>query len=59
MSLTLRVPTIADAAEIAELHVSTWRQAYSRLLPEGFFTDEYIQGRQQMWNRVLDNPREE
>lgn len=59
MSFTLREPALLDAAEIAELHVATWREAYSHLLPEGFFTDEHIQRRHQMWNHVLRSPRKE
>ena len=59
MPLSFRAPTPADAPELAALHVSTWREAYSHLLPDDFFTDEYIEGRQKMWNHALSNPREE
>lgn len=59
MSFTLRRPALPDAAQIAELHVATWREAYSHLLPEAFFTDEHVQSRHQMWHRILGNPREE
>lgn len=41
------------------MHVSTWREVHSHLLPGDFFTDEYIEGRQKMWNHALSNPREE
>ncbi|MEQ4520534.1 GNAT family N-acetyltransferase [Pseudarthrobacter sp. B907] len=57
MAFTLREPTLPDAPLIAELHVATWREAYSHLLPEGFFTAEYVQGRHLMWNQILENPR--
>ena len=59
MPLIFRAAGPADAPELAALHVSTWREAYSHLLPGDFFTDEYIEGRQKMWNHVLNNPREE
>jgi RimJ/RimL family protein N-acetyltransferase len=59
MSFTLRQPALPDAPRIAELHVATWREAYSHLLPGDFFTEEHIQGRHQMWNHILGNPREE
>jgi len=49
----------ADAPELAALHLSTWREVYSRLLPGDFCTDEYIEGRRTMWNHALSNPREE
>jgi GNAT superfamily N-acetyltransferase len=34
-------------------------EAYSHLLPDDFFTDEHVQGRHQIWNPLLGNPREE
>lgn len=36
MSFTTRAPVPSDAAAIADLHVSTWREAYAHLLPEDF-----------------------
>jgi hypothetical protein len=33
MDFTLREPTVDDAASLADLHVSTWREAYTHLLP--------------------------
>lgn len=59
MSFSLREPTLSDASQIADLHVRTWREAYSHLLPEDFFTDEHIQSRHRMWSRILSNPTEE
>ena len=57
MPLIFRAAGPADAPELAALHVSTWREAYSHLLPTDFFTDEYIEGRQKIWSHVLNNPR--
>ena len=59
MPFTLREPALPDAAQIAELHGATWREAYAHLLPEDFFTQEHVQSRHQMWNHILGNPREE
>lgn len=59
MNFTTREPSARDAAEIADLHVSTWREAYSHLLPGDFFTEEYIAGRHKMWIHVLANPTDE
>lgn len=59
MEVVIREPGLADADRIAALHVSTWREAYSHLLPEDFFTPEFTQGRRDMWNHVLGNPRNE
>ncbi len=59
MSFTLREPALSDARQIASLHVSAWREAYSHLLPEAFFTEDYIESRREMWNHILGNPRED
>lgn len=59
MSFTVRAPSIADAPEIAELHVSTWREAYSHLLPDTFFSEEYVAGRHKMWDYVLSHPTDD
>ena len=59
MSFTTRVPVPGDAAAIADLHVSTWREAYAHLLSEDYFSQEYIEGRQRMWNHVLGHPRDD
>lgn len=59
MVFTIRDPEPADASAIAELHVATWREAYAHLLPEAFFSDEYIAGRHRMWEHVLTHPRED
>lgn len=59
MSFTLREPTLSDASDIADLHVRTWREAYSHLLPEDFFSDEHIQSRHRMWSHILSNPNED
>lgn len=59
MSFTIREPQLSDADEIAALHVSTWREAYAHLLPDDFFSDEYLAGRHTMWNHILATPRED
>lgn len=59
MTFAIRSPNAADAPVIAELHVSTWREAYSHLLPDAFFSEEYVAGRQKMWDYVLNHPSED
>ena len=59
MTFTTRMPVPSDANEIAELHVSTWREAYAHLLPEDHFSAEYIDRRHRMWKHVLANPSED
>ena len=57
-SFTLREPGPRDAAALAELHVATWRETYSHLLPEDFFGEEHLEGRYRLWDRLLGEPRE-
>lgn len=53
MDFTLRTPAPDDAAELAALHVTTWKQAYGHLLPGGFFTHAHAEGRRALWDRLL------
>ena len=57
-SFTLREPGPRDAADLAELHVATWRETYSSLLPEDYFGADHLQGRYRLWDRLLGQPRE-
>lgn len=59
MTFTTRVPGPRDAAAIADVHVSTWREAYAHLLSDDFFSAEYVEGRRRMWDHVLAQPRAE
>ena len=59
MDFTLREPTVDDAASLADLHVSTWREAYTHLLPHDYFSSEYVEGRHRMWQHVLTHPRDD
>ena len=58
MTFTVTHPRAEDADAIADLHVSTWREAYGVLLGEDFFTEQHLQMRREMWQRILGNPRE-
>ncbi|PHJ94839.1 GNAT family N-acetyltransferase [Nostoc linckia] len=55
VSFSIRNARLSDAAVVADLHVQTWREAYSQLLPDGFFSEEYIRGRHDMWAKVLSD----
>jgi ribosomal protein S18 acetylase RimI-like enzyme len=57
MTFTVRVPEPGDVAELAELHVTTWRETYSHLLPEGYFDEAFVEGRHRMWSRLTERPR--
>lgn len=59
MAFTIREPSPTDAPAIADLHVATWREAYSHLLPADYFSDAYVDGRHRMWRKVLGERRDD
>lgn len=59
MTSTVRPATASDAEHIAALHVTTWQEAYSHLLPDGFFDEQHSLMRREMWHRILNDPRDE
>lgn len=58
-SPAIREPRLEDADRIAAVHVATWQETYTDLLPEGFFTEDHARMRREMWTRILTAPREE
>ena len=59
MTFTVREPRVQEAAEIADVHVTTWRETYTDLLPEGFIDDDHVRARHRMWATLLADPRED
>lgn len=59
MAYTIRRPSSADTAVMADLHVSTWQETYAHLLPEGFFNEEHLRRRRGMWEHILGEDRED
>lgn len=51
---TVRRATAADAAAISRLHVSSWREAYTGLLPDDLLANQSFERRLQYWAKVLD-----
>ena len=55
-SFTLRVPSPEDAPRIAEVHVQSWRETYTGLVPERFSGDAARQARLRLWTGLLADP---
>ncbi|MBT4791093.1 MAG: GNAT family N-acetyltransferase [Halobacteriovoraceae bacterium] len=53
-NITIRAATIEDAAEIANVHINSWREAYKGLLPQDFLDKRplYFKNRYELWKRV-------
>lgn len=52
-SLTLRPPRKGEAAQLAQVHITAWRQAYQGTLPDRFWEDEALAARVRMWTQVI------
>lgn len=54
MNVIVRPATYDDAAEIANVHINSWREAYKGLMPEDFLNDRPLnfKNRYQLWKRV-------
>jgi len=53
---TLRAPAPEDAPRIAEVHVQSWRETYTGLVPERFFGNDARQARLRLWTTLLADP---
>ncbi|OZF26262.1 GNAT family N-acetyltransferase [Rhodococcus sp. 14-2483-1-2] len=53
--VTLRVPDLLDAVELAELHVAVWLSTYGHRLPKSHFDSAAVQRREKMWSIILRN----
>ena len=51
--MELLLPSIADAEEIAAVHVRSWQVAYSGILPAEFLTRMSVSERAASWSRIL------
>jgi ribosomal protein S18 acetylase RimI-like enzyme len=54
MSVIIREANHQDAAEIANVHINSWREAYVGLLPQEFLDDRplFFKNRYQLWKKV-------
>ena len=55
--VTIRKAMPSDAAEISNVHINSWREAYRGLLPEAFLNDRplYFKSRYELWKMILEN----
>ena len=53
MVVVVRPATVADAAEIARVHIAAWRETYTRLLPPGALDDLDPVVRAERWTEII------
>ncbi len=58
--ITIRKATLEDAAEIANVHINSWREAYADILPLDFLNERPLdfKKRYDLWKRVTQNPNQ-
>jgi RimJ/RimL family protein N-acetyltransferase len=55
-AMTVRTATLADASDLAEIHVAAWRAAYADHMPAEFLADLSVRERTAMWQKTLSEP---
>lgn len=50
----IRPARLEDAAEIARIHVETWRAAYAGIMPADFLAGLSVEARQRQWTFALE-----
>ena len=56
MSIVFDEPTLADAEEIARVHVQCWQEAYAELLPDEFLKNLSADARVAQWRNAISDP---
>lgn len=54
--MTVRTATLADAPNLAEIHVAAWRAAYADHMPSEFLAGMRVEERTAMWQKTLSDP---
>jgi RimJ/RimL family protein N-acetyltransferase len=54
--MTVRTATLADASDLAEIHVAAWRAAYADHMPAKFLAGLSVEERTAMWQTALSEP---
>jgi ribosomal protein S18 acetylase RimI-like enzyme len=52
---TIRPATLADALDIASVHVESWRETYGGMVPPAMLTSLSAEGRAAMWRQILSS----
>lgn len=57
-AMTLRRATQADAASLGALHVASWQETYTGILPHEMLAGLSVTAWTAMWNKILSSPDE-
>lgn len=53
---TIRIASLADAPELASMHVASWRETYVGMLPPEMLSSLSVDGRTAMWAQIMREP---
>lgn len=56
IDVTIRRATTADAAVVARIHTSSWRQAYTGIIPDEYLGSISEETRTRRWTDILSSP---
>ena len=51
----MRVATLADVVSIASVHVVSWRETYTGIMPAELLAEQSVETRMSMWTEVFRN----
>ena len=54
--VTIRTATLADAGDIAGMHVASWHETCSGMLPAEMLASLSVDGRTAIWTRIMGEP---
>ncbi len=54
----IRKAQLSDAKGIAFVHVQSWVETYTGLMPDELLAKSTIEGREKLWNQILAEPKE-
>lgn len=54
--VTIRLGCLADARDLASVHVASWRETYPGMVPDAMLSALSVEGRTAMWDQVLRQP---
>src|SRR5690625_1124683 len=57
--IIVRGGAVEDVEGISRVHVDSWRETYSGILDDRFFSEAAFQQRLDLWTRYLSNPPNE
>ena len=57
MSIAFDEPTLADAEEIARVHVQCWQESYADLLPDEFLKNLSVDAKIEQWRQTVSHPQ--